>query len=97
MSGISPFTAVLILWGTVTAILLVLLIYRSLISMREDDQLFLDAAEAGLEREQQQVRARLDRITPYTKVLGISSGVLLVAMAGVWVYEQFTKQGVLPG
>jgi hypothetical protein len=97
MSGISPFTAVLILWGVVTGVLAILLIYRSLISMREDDQLFLDAAEANLEKEQQQVRHTLERIDPYTKILGACSGVLLVAVAGLWVYEQFTKQGVLPG
>jgi len=97
MSGISPLTAILILWGVVTAILAVLLIYRSLISMREDDQLFLDAAQSNLQQEQVEVRARLDRITPYTKILGASSGVLLAAMAGLWVYEQFTKQGVSPG
>ena len=91
----STLTLVLILWGVVTGILAVLLIYRSLISMKEDDQLFLDSAEAGLEKEQIEVRRRLDRITPYTKILGAGSGVLLVAMAGLWVYEQFNK-GTLP-
>jgi len=96
MSGISPFQATLIVWGTVTAILAVLLIYRSLISMKEDDQLFLDAAQSNLEDEQKQVRTRLERLAPYTKILGASSGVLFVAMASLWVYEQFTKQGVTP-
>ncbi|PWT97941.1 MAG: hypothetical protein C5B51_30330 [Terriglobia bacterium] len=95
--SVSPLSATLILWGVVTGVLAVLLIYRSLISMKEDDQLFLDAAESNLEQEQQQVRQRLERLAPYTKILGASSGALFVAVAAIWLYEQFTKQGVLPG
>jgi len=96
MFGISPLNAALIGWGLVTAVLALLLIYRSLISMKEDDQLFLDSAESNLEKEQQEVRARLARLTPYTKILGATSGVLLVAIAGIWLYEQFAGPGVLP-
>lgn len=96
MSGISPATATLILWGVVTALLTALLIYRSLISMKEDDQLFLNSATSNLEREQQQVRMRLERLAPYTKVLGVTSGLLLIATAGLWIYDQFTKPPFLP-
>ena len=74
-----------------TAVLAVLLIYRSTVSMKEDDQLFLDSAESNLEKEQKEVRRRLERLAPYTKILGATSGLLLVAMASFWVYEQFTK------
>lgn len=91
MFGLSPLNAVLILWGVVTGILAVLLIYRSTISMKEDDQLFLDSAQSNLEQEQREVRMRLQKITPYTTILGLTSGVLLAVSAGLWVYEQFTK------
>jgi hypothetical protein len=93
MFGISPLNAVLIVWGVVTGILAILLIYRSTVSMKEDDQLFLDPAQSNMEKEQQEVRTRLRKITPYTTVLGATSGVLLIASAGLWVYEQFTKPG----
>ncbi|HUI79586.1 MAG TPA: hypothetical protein VLY24_16790 [Bryobacteraceae bacterium] len=96
MSGIAPATVTLILWGVVTALLVALLIYRSLISMKEDDQLFLNPAASNLEKEQEQVRTRLARLTPYTKILGATSGVLLMATAGMWVYAQFTKPAFLP-
>lgn len=96
MSGISPATATLILWGVVTAFLIALLIYRSLIAMKEDDQLFLDPAASNMEKEQQQVRKTLERLAPYTKILGATSGLLLVATAGLWVYDQFTKPSFLP-
>jgi hypothetical protein len=91
MFGLSPLNAVLIIWGVVTGILAVLLIYRSTVSMKEDDQLFLDPAQSNLEKEQQEVRVRLQRLTPYTTGLSVASGALLVASAGLWVYEQFTK------
>ena len=57
MSG-DPLTTLWILWGCVTAALAGLLIYRSLIGMKEDDQLFLNAAspnESPLVAEQQAV------------------------------------------
>ena len=89
MFGLSALNTVLLLWGVVTTALAVLLIYRSTISMKEEDQLFLDSAQSNLEREQQEVRTRLARLTPYTAILGVTSGLLLVATAGLWVYQQF--------
>lgn len=91
MFGLSPLNAVLVIWGVVTAILAVLLIYRSTISMKEDEQLFLDPAQSNLEQEQREVRMRLQKLSPYTTILGVTSGVLLAVSAGLWVYEQFTK------
>ena len=91
MFGLSALSTVLVLWGVVTTALAVLLIYRSTISMKEEDQLFLDSAQSNLEREQQEVRTRLARLTPYTAILGVTSGLLLVATAGLWVYQQFVN------
>jgi len=79
----------LILWSVITAVFILVVIYRSVISMREDDQLFLDRAEAAMEREQQEVRAKLDRVTPYFKYLGLSSAALLMLIFGMWVYQGF--------
>lgn len=91
MFGLSTLSTVLLLWGIVTAALAVLLIYRSTISMKEDDQLFLDSTQSNLEKEQQEVRTQLARLTPYTAILGVTSGLLLVATAGIWVYQQFVN------
>ena len=88
MSGISPIYLMLIAWGAVTAVFIVLAIYRSLISMKEDDQLFLGAGEAQLEQEQREVITRLQRLSPYMKGFGIASVGLLAIMA---VYEGVTQ------
>ena len=79
MFGVSVLNTVLVAWGVVTGILAVLLIYRSTISMKEEDQLFLDSAESNLQKEQEEVRSRLERLRPYTAILGVTSGLLLVA------------------
>ncbi len=94
MTGVSPMTVGLITWGIVTAIFGVLLGYRSLLSMREDDQLFLGRAESKLEAEQQQIIHKLERITSYTKGFGFASLGLLVLVGALWTYQAFTRTGM---
>ena len=48
MSGISPLMWGLFVWAAITSVFVVLMIYRSLITMREDDQLFLDPTQTVL-------------------------------------------------
>ena len=95
MSG-DPLTTLWILWGCVTAALAGLLIYRSLVGMKEDDQLFLNAAspnESPLVAEQQAVVTRLNRLAPYIKILAIASALLLICAAGLWVYRGVAGAG----
>lgn len=80
----------LIVSSVITAALILLLIYRSVVSMKEDDQLFLSQAEAQLQREQQEIVARLNQVAPYVKVLGVTSGVLWAVTFGVWLYQGLT-------
>jgi hypothetical protein len=84
-------TVLLTLWAVLTTALVVLLIYRSALSMHEDDQLFLDNAESHLEKEQQQLAARMDRLRPAVIILGASSGLLLLVMAGIWVWRAYLR------
>jgi len=74
-------------WGSITAALAVLLIYRQLVAMKEEDQLFLDPAEWQLEREQRAILTQLSRLTPLLKGLTVVSTALLVLIAGVWIYR----------
>ena len=77
-------------WGILTAVLVVLLIYRGTLTMHEDDQLFLDVSESHMEREQQDIMRRADRLGPFIRVFGAASGLLIVVIAGVWFYQAFT-------
>ena len=91
MSGVSPMMWVLFTWGAVTTAFVILMIYRSLITMREDDQLFLDAAQKAAEAEQQEIQHKLSRLRPYTTGLGVASACLGAGAVGLWVYQAMTR------
>src|SRR5579872_793944 len=76
-----------IVWAAVTAMLVCLMIYRSLIGMKEDDQLFLDTAENKLEAEQQALLRKLERLKPFIASLAVASALVLCAIGGIWVYR----------
>ena len=77
----------LIIWGVITAGLFGLLIYRSTLSNKEEDQLFLGVAEEHMAQEQRAIVARLVRLSKPITVLGVASGVLLLVIAGLWIWE----------
>jgi hypothetical protein len=80
----------MILWGILTTVLVVLLIYRGTLTMHEDDQLFLDEAESHMEKEQMEIMHKADRLSPFIRLFGAVSGALIVVIAGVWFYQAFT-------
>jgi hypothetical protein len=84
-------TALVVLWIVLTAGLVVLLIYRGTLTMHEDDQLFLDSAEDHMKKEQQELISKMDRLTPWVRVCGAGSALLLVVMGGVYLFSHMTK------
>jgi hypothetical protein len=82
-----PFLYLLITWGVVTAIFLFLLLRRSLLASHEDDQIFLDAAEEHMAREQRELVAKIDALSKPLMGTGILAGVLLLVIAGMWLYS----------
>jgi hypothetical protein len=84
----STMMMLLIVWGVLTGVFILLLIYRSTLSMHEDDQLFLDDASASMRAEQELVQLRMRRVTPYVRILGAASGVLILVIAGMAVWQQ---------
>lgn len=83
--------ALLVLWGGLTAILIVLLIYRGTLTMHEDDQLFLDSAEVHMQKEQEELQAKMNKITPWVRILGTCSVVLIALIAGTYFYMNLTR------
>ena len=77
----------LIVWGVLTAVLIILLIYRSTLTMHEDDQLFLDESASQMAQEQMELMAKLNKVTPFVKWLGAASGALILVIAGLAIYQ----------
>ena len=83
----SPLMLLFIAWGVLTAILVILLIYRSTLTMHEDDQLFLDAHESSMEQEQIELMYKVDKLNPFVRWLGAASGLLILVIAGLAIYQ----------
>ena len=77
----------LVSWGIVTAILICVLIYRSMLENREGDQIFLDAAAQSKASEQRALVTRIEKLSRPITALIVLSGVLLVTVAGVWIWQ----------
>ena len=82
-----PFLYLLITWGVVTAIFLILVIWRSVLASHEDDQIFLDAAGEHMAREQRELVTKINKLSSPILTSGIMAGVLLLAIAGIFVYN----------
>jgi choline-glycine betaine transporter len=76
----------LIMWGIVTGILLILVFYRSTLTRQEDDQLFIDESSSSRATEQRQLIAKVNRINPLVKLVGATSALMILAIAGWAVY-----------
>jgi hypothetical protein len=73
-------------WGVITAVLVVLLIYRATLSSKEDDQIFIDAAENHHLEEQKEIIARMTRLRKPIVVLAATSSVLFLSGVSFWLY-----------
>jgi len=80
-------TVVAVIFGVFSIGLIVLLIYRSTLTMHRDDQLFLDDASSHMHDEQTELLAKLNRLTIPVRVFSIGSGVFLLALLGMWLYQ----------
>jgi len=87
-----PLAYLLLSWGMITVALVVLLIYRTTLSSKEDDQLYLNKAEVSMMGSDQAVLiTRLNRLAKPIVALAILSGILLLASASLWVWIGFNN------
>ncbi len=82
-----PVLYLLIAWGIVTAVFVILFIWRSVLSSHEDDQIFIDAAEEHMAREQRELIVKITSLSRPLLISGILSGALLLLAGGLWIYE----------
>jgi hypothetical protein len=83
----SPMFMLLVAWGVLTGVLVVLLIYKSTLTMHEDDSLFLNDTESQMQKDQSEVLAKMRKIGPMVKILGALSGAMILVIFGLFIYQ----------
>jgi hypothetical protein len=86
----TPMIMLLVAWGVLTGILIILLIYKSTLTMHEDDSIFLHETESQMHKDQMDVLVKMKKITPVVKVLGALSGLMILIIAGLFIYQGLT-------
>ena len=81
-------TVVAVIFGVFASGLTVLLIYKSTLTMHRDDQLFLDDASSHMHDEQTELLVKVNRLTMPVRVFTIGSGVFLLALVAMWLYQR---------
>ena len=89
MSGASLLSFSWIAWGAVTTVFVILMIWKSLVGLREDNIVILDEAETRQAADQQLTIARVQRVTAWAKGFGFASLGLLVLAGVVWAYRGY--------
>jgi hypothetical protein len=85
----STMYVLVIAWAAVTALLILMWIYRSTLENREEDQIFLDAAQESMAAEQRAIVARIEKLTLPIKSLIVISATLLLVIAGMWLWQGY--------
>jgi len=79
------------LFGLFAIGLIVPLIYKSTLTMHEDDQLFLDDANSHMQEEQTELLSKVNRLTIPMRVFSIGSGVFLLAFLALLIYQKLNE------
>lgn len=85
----STMFVLVVAWSIVTVALILMWIYRSTLENREEDQIFLDAAQESMAREQRAIVARIEKLSRPITSLMVVSGALLLVMAGMWLWQGY--------
>lgn len=75
------------IWGSVTTVLAGLSIYRSILVMYEDDQLFIGKQEAAMAAHYAARLSKIKHVETFLKVFTAASGGLLLLIAAIWFYK----------
>lgn len=84
-------TVVSVVFGIFAVGLIVLLIYKSTLTMHEDDQLFLDDNNSHMQDEQTELLVKVNRLTVPMWVFSIGSGVFALVLVAMLIYQKLNE------
>ena len=82
-----PLLYLLIVWGVVTAIFLVLIAWRSVLSSHEDDQIFIDDAFSHERTAQTAIVAKVNKVQPVLHAMMVVTAVATLFVIGYYIYD----------
>lgn len=80
-------TPLTMIWAAITLVVAGLAIYRSILVMYEDDQLFIGKPEAAVAALYAARLSKIKHVEAFLTLLTAASGGLLLLIAAVWVYQ----------
>ena len=82
----------LMVWGAVTAALIVLVIYGNTLDNHQDEEFYVNKKEEEFMGGQQKILvAKMERLKKVIFSLAVVSGILLLSSATIWVYIGLTR------
>jgi len=84
-------TIVAVIFGIFAIGLIVLLIYKSTLTMHEDDQLFLDDASSHMHEEQTELLAKLKGLIVSMRVFATGSGIFMLVLVAMLIYQKLNE------
>jgi hypothetical protein len=84
-------TIVAVIFGVFAFGLIVLLIYKSTLTMHEDEQLFLDDASSHMHAEQTELLTKVSRLILPVRVFSMGSGVFLLVLVAMLIYSKLNQ------
>ncbi len=82
---------VAIVCGIFAVGLVVLLIYRSTLTIHEDDQLFLSDANSAMQEEQTKLLSRVNQLRIPIWVFGGGTGLFTLLLLGMWISQKLAE------
>lgn len=82
-----------IVWGAEAAAFVLLMIFKSTVTLHEDDSLHLSNAEHQFEEEQAKLQKRIATLERYSRALGISLLVTTLIVGGIWLNGFLNTRG----
>ena len=76
---------VAVTFGVFAIGLIVLVIYKSTLTMHKNEQLFLDGASSLMHAEQTELLIKVNRLTLPVRVFGMGSGLFFLALVAMWI------------
>ena len=79
------------IFGIFAVCLVITLIYKSTLTMHEDDQLFLDDANSHMQEEQTELLTKVNKLTLPVRIFSIGSGVFLLVLVAMIIYQKLNE------